>query len=172
VDNAKHVSVKKNITNQIQQFVGVQLLRGENVELQFTHNVWEVSVLVARVENQRSTQSEQGKRISPVRIFAQWKTKAELWDVKGWSEERKHRTAHYAVDLCLLWAGGAVDTVEALNELLFLLCLTLSVPPCFGPMATAKTMYIQTSFALQDSSTFDSGKTNRFFVLLLIYSIR
>jgi hypothetical protein len=81
VNNPKHIRVEENITNQIQQFVGVQLLLGvggENVALQFAHYEGEVSVLVACVEHQRSTQSEQGKRISLMRIFAQWKTKAEL----------------------------------------------------------------------------------------------
>lgn len=81
VHNAKHVRVKENVTNQIQQFVGAQLrlgVSGENVALQFAHYVREVSVLVARVEHQRSTQSKQGERISLMQIFAQWETKAEL----------------------------------------------------------------------------------------------
>lgn len=101
VHNAKHVCVEENVANQIQQFVGVQQLLGvaaENVTLQFAHYVGEVSVLIDCVEHQRSTQSEQGKRISLMRIFAQWETKAQLGNVEGWPKERKHGTAHYAGD--------------------------------------------------------------------------
>jgi hypothetical protein len=81
VHNAEHVHVKENVSNQIQQFVGVQLVLGvggEKVALQFAHYVREISILVARVEHQRNTQRKHRKRISAVRIFAQRKTKAEL----------------------------------------------------------------------------------------------